>query len=304
MAHKINLEKTQNQITNTINKLVNHGQHNGIVFVSTNKEIIYKKSFGYADRSKKIPVSTDTQFLTGSVTKQFTAVAILKSLLDKNSDEGDPVKLKARIQAELNNPIEHYLPEKHKIWDGSMPAWAKTVTIHQLLVHSSGITNYTSLPDFEKQKFPTSSDLVTFFKNHVLEFLPGEKFSYSNSGYYLLGMIIQQIAQKNIDAYLDKSFFEPFEMRSTFLPTQGTVDDLIYSDARFSNLARGYQYEITKQNATLEEVKRYELMEVPGAAGSLISTTDDLLKWNNALYAGKIIPTFLLEFMLKPYLLT
>ena len=185
-----------------------------------------------------------------------------------------------------------------------MPVWAKIVTIHQLLVHSSGITNYTSLPDFEKQKFSKNSDLITFFKKHELEFTPGEKFSYSNSGYYLLGIIIQQITQQNLDIYLEKTFFEPLGMQSTFLPTQGTVDDLIRSDTRFANLARGYQYEIAKQDASLEEINRYESMEVPGAAGSLISTAEDLLKWNNALYAGKIIPKFLLELILNPYLVT
>lgn len=304
MTYKLNLEKTQDKITNTINELLNHMQHSGSVFVATNKEIIYKKCFGYADISKKIPVSTNTQFLVGSVTKQFTAVAIIKALLDKNINKNDHTKLKDLIQAELNNTIEHYLPAEHEIWNDSMPAWASTVTIHQLLVHSSGITNYTSLPDFEKQKFPKNSDLITFFKKHELEFIPGEKFSYSNSGYYLLGMIIQQVTQQNLDIYLEKTFFEPLGMRSTFLPTHGTVDDLIRSDARFANLARGYQYEITKQAASLEEVNRYESMEIPGGAGSLISTANDLLKWNIALYAGKILPKFLLDLILKPYLVT
>ncbi len=302
MIYKLNLEEVQNKIENTINQLIM--QHSGCIIVATNKETIYKKCFGYADFSKKIPVSMDTQFLAGSVTKQFTAVAILKALLDKNIHENDHAKLKEYIQAELNNTIEHYLPAEHEIWNSSMPAWAKTVTIHQLLVHSSGITNYTSLPDFEKQKFPKNSDLITFFKKHNLEFIPGEKFSYSNSGYYLLGIIIEQISQQHLDVYLENIFFKPLEMRSTFLPTQGTVDDLIRSDARFLNLARGYQYEMAKQDASLEEVNRYESMEVPGAAGSLVSTTEDLLKWNNALYAGKIIPKFLLELILKPYLLT
>ncbi len=304
MTYKLNVAKARDKITNTINALTNHTQHSGSIFVATNKETIYQKCFGYADISKKIPASSESQFLAGSVTKQFTAVAILKALLDKNININDQRKLKDHIQAELNNTIEHYLPAEHEIWNNSMPTWANTVTIHQLLVHSSGITNYTSLPDFEKQKFPKNSDLITFFKNHELEFNPGEKFAYSNSGYYLLGIIIQQITQKNLDFYLEETFFEPLGMRSTVLPTHGTVDDLIRSDARFANLARGYQYEITKHDASLEEVNRYESMEVPGGAGSLISTAEDLLKWNNALYAGKIIPTFLLELMLKSYLVT
>lgn len=297
-------EKIRDKISATINKLINHMQHSGSILVATNKETIYKNCFGYADIPKTISVTPSTQFLVGSVTKQFTAVATLKALLDKNVNESEQIKLKDTIQAKLNHTIEHYLPAEHEVWNGSMPSWAKTVTIHQLLVHSSGITNYTSLPDFEKQKFPKNSDLINFFKKHNLEFIPGEKFSYSNSGYYLLGIIIQQITQQQLDIYLENIFFKPLGMRSTFLPMQGTVDDLIQSDARFENLARGYQYEVARQDASLEEVKRYESMEVPGAAGSLISTTEDLLKWNNALYTGKIIPKFLLELVLKPYLVT
>lgn len=302
MTYKLNIEEAQNKIANAINQLFM--QHSGCMIVATNKETVFKKCFGCADILKKIPVTMNTQFLAGSVTKQFTAVAILKALFDKNVKESDPVKLKNHIQGELKNTIEHYLPEKHEIWDGLMPAWAKTVTIHQLLVHSSGITDYTSLPDFEKQKFPKNSDLITFFKKHNLEFTPGEKFSYSNSGYYLLGIIIQQITQQQLDIYLENIFFKPLGMRSTFLPMQGTVDDLIQSDARFEYLARGYQYEAAREDASLEEIKRYISMDVPGAAGSLTSTAEDLLKWNNALYAGKIISKFLLELVLKPYLVT
>lgn len=304
MTYEFNLEKIQDKITNTIYELVNQREHSGSVMIARNNVIIYQKSFGYADIAKKIPISMRTQFLVGSVTKQFAAVAILKALLDKKINENNSAKVKADIKTELNNKIEYYLPADHEIWNGAMPAWTKIVTIHQLLIHSSGIPNYTSLPDFEKQTFPKNSDLISFFKKHDLEFIPGEKFSYSNSGYYLLGMIIQQITLQNLDIYLEKTFFKPLKMDATFLPTQGTVSDLICSDARFTNLARGYQYAIAEQDATLEEVKRYETMAVPGAAGSLVSTAEDLLKWNDALYVGKIIPKFLLETVLTPYLLT
>lgn len=299
MSHLFNIEKAQHTIANTVTELLNDMHHSGCVMVTTDKEIVYKKYFGCADFAKKTLVTMDTQFLAGSVTKQFTAVAILKAILDKTVNKNIH-----EVQAELNKTIESYLPEKHEIWNGFMPSWAKTVTIHQLLVHSSGIKNYTSLPDFDKQKFPEPSDLISFFKNKDLEFTPGEKFSYSNSGYYLLGIIIQEIAQSRLDIYLEKTFFNPLEMHLTFFPTRGTVDDLIRKDLRFTNLARGYEYEIEKQHANLREVKHYESMEVPGGAGSLISTAEDLLKWNKALYAGKIIPKFLLELFLKPYLVT
>lgn len=297
-----NLKKSLNNVIDAINKSLL--QHNGVIFIGTDEEIIHRKCFGYADIQKKSLITNSTQFLAGSVTKQFTAVAILKALLDENIHEKDYTKLRDNIQAELNNTIDQYLSGNHEIWNGVMPAWASKVTIHQLLVHSSGIPNYTSLPTFENQKFSKNSDLVNFFKGHELEFNPGEKFSYSNSGYYLLGIIIEEIVQKKLDVYLEKTFFKPLEMKSTFFPMQGTVDELIQNDARFINLARGYQYDIVSYNANLDEIKRYERMEVPGAAGSLITTAEDLLKWNNALYNEKIIPEFVLKLILHPYLVT
>lgn len=281
------------KLVNTIDELVKNMGHSGSILITAENKNIYKKCFGYANVVKKIPISFNTQFLAGSVTKQFTAVAILKALLNKKD-----------IKAELNKTIEYYLPEKHEIWDDFMPAWASKVTIHQLLIHASGIPNYTSLDDFEKQKFSKSSDLINFFKGNELEFTPGEKFAYSNSGYYLLGIIIEEITQQKLDIYLEKNFFSPLGMQSTHFPMQGTVDDLIREDARFANLARGYQFEITTCNPIVEEIERYERMEVPGAAGSLITTAEDLLKWNNALYSEKIIPQFLLKLMLHPYIVT
>src|SRR5437868_1098669 len=153
-----------NEITKVVNNLVNHMQHSGCILVATNQETIYQHCLGYADISKKIPVSMDTQFLAGSVKKQFTAVAMLKAFLDKFLNESDTEQLQVYIQAELNKTIENFLSADHEVWNGSMPAWARTVTIHQLLVHSSGIKNYTSLPDYEKQTFPKHSDLISYFK--------------------------------------------------------------------------------------------------------------------------------------------
>lgn len=282
------------RITDTIEDFVKNKKHSGSIHIANENETLYKKCFGYADLQKEIPITFKTQFLAGSITKQFTAVAILKALYDKNKD----------IKAELNKSIEYYLRKEHEIWDGSLPDWASKVTIHQLLVHSSGITNYNSLPEFENQKFSKKSEIINFFKSHKLEFNPGEKFSYSNSGYYLLGIIIEEITQKGLDAYLEETFFKPLEMKSTFLPMHGTVNELIHHDARFLNLSRGYQYETIAHHPKIEEIKRYEPMDIPYAGGSLISTAEDLLKWNIALYNKKILPQSILKLMLNPYLVT
>ncbi len=281
------------KIAETIDELVKN--HNGVILIATPNENVYQKCFGYADILKKIPVTINTQFLAGSVTKQFTAVAILKALWEENSNN---------ISEALHRTINYYLPKNHPIWVGANPDWINLVTIHQLLIHSSGIPNYTSLPEYEKQKFSINSELINFFKGHELEFSPGEKFSYSNSGYYLLGILIEEITKQRLDTYLEKVLFKPLGMQSSFLPMHGTVDDLIRKDARFTNLARGFEYEITTYHPELQEIKNYEQMNAPGAAGSLITTAEDLLKWNHALYSEQIISSSLLKIMLQPYLMT
>lgn len=295
-------------INETITERLSNMQPSGTLLLSMGNEIIYKQCFGFSDSSKNIAISTDTQFLVGSVTKQFTAAAILKALFTKNIQRGmnlsDVISLKSLTRADLDKFIAFYLPEEHNIWEGSIPAWANTITLHQLLVHSSGIPNYTNLPDFENHKFLKTSDLVTFFKDSELEFIPGTKFTYSNSGYFLLGIIIEQITDQTLDAYMQSTFFESLEMHSTFLATKGRVDELISLDARCAHVARGYQFDITKQKPDLTEVNHYVSMLIPGAGGSLISTAVDLLKWNNALYSGKIIPDYLLQLMLYPHILT
>ncbi|NNM59959.1 MAG: beta-lactamase family protein [Legionellales bacterium] len=300
--------KIKKTIHDVINGLLPTMEPNGTLLVALNEEIIYKQCFGFADMANKTLVTFDTQFLAGSVTKQFTAAAILKALLDislqNGIDKNDLANLKNNIQAKLAHAVAHYLPQEHPLWDGLMPSWAKRVTLHQLLIHSSGISNYTGLPDFENKAFPKPSDLVDFFKTHDLEFNSGEKFSYSNSGYFLLGIIAQQITHQPLESYLQTQFFAPFNMHASFLATQHTAKELKQTDSRAANLACGYQFDMTKPQANLIEVKNSISMQIPGAAGSLVSTASDLLKWNNALYTGKIIPLFLLDLMLKPHIQT
>ncbi|MDX1902031.1 MAG: serine hydrolase domain-containing protein [Gammaproteobacteria bacterium] len=282
-------------------------QLSGTIMVSQNDTIVANQSFGFSDRCENIKCYTDTQYLIGSVTKQFTAVALLRALYDRAIASGlvkdNLLVAEKRINKYLNEPISNYLPAEHEIWAASMPKWANIVTLHQLLIHSSGIINYTSLPEF-KDTFlnpPKMPALVSYFKNNDLDFPIGSKHSYSNSGYLLLGEIIQQISNQTLDAYLEQTFFKPLNMSATFLATKGTVHDLKKIN-RFKKLARGYEVDIASDKPTIKEVEKYCHMQIPGAAGSMVSTASDLLLWNSALYAGVVLPNFLLDLMQKPHI--
>lgn len=296
-------QKLTTKIANTIHELVDSMQPNGTILIAINNKPIYQQYYGFADIGSKLSTSLHTQYLIASVTKQFSAAALLNALYTtvKNSSVPDH-ELENSVKTALQKTVSNYLPGTHEIWANAMPEWAHTITLHQLLVHSSGIPNYTSLPGFDGQKNMSAIDIINFFKIHALEFVPGTKFSYSNSGYFLLSALIQEITGQTLDQYLQKTFFNPLEMVSTFLPVSGTVNDLKIHDARCTNLARGYTYNITVPRAKLTEIDHYTAMQIPGAAGGLISTVSDLLRWNNALYEGKIIPLFLVKMMMQPYI--
>ena len=190
------------KLIGTLNELINTMQPNGAILIAINNEVIYEQYCGHADISKKIATSSHTQYLIGSVTKQFTAVALLNALYEKAKKNGiADNKLEINIKTALQKTVANYLPKDHDLWKAAMPAWANTVTLHHLLIHSSGIPDYTSLPGFENQQSINAADLITFFKTHALEFIPGTKFTYSNSGYFLLGMIIQQLTSQPLDVY-------------------------------------------------------------------------------------------------------
>ena len=279
----------------------------GTIMVAKDMDVIANQSFGYADSSVNIKCCTNTQYLIGSVTKQFTAVALLKALYDNVITNGiaeDDIPAAEKIINEsLNKPIFNYLSAEHEIWAGRRPEWTKIITVHQLLIHSSGLINYTSLPEF-KDTFlnpPEIPALVSSFKDKALDFQIGSKYSYSNSGYLLLGEIIQQMTGQVLDAYLEQTFFKPLNMFSTFLATKGTVHDL-KKMTQFKELARGYEVDVTNERPVIHEVNKYCHMQIPGAAGSMVSSAPDLLVWNAALYAGKLLPNFLLNLMLKSHI--
>ena len=153
------------------------------MLVAENGEIIYKNGFGQANIEWNIPNKPDTKHRLASISKQFTAMAI--------------VQLVAENKLALDQPITTYLPDYPK-------ATGDSVTIHHLLTHTSGIPNYTSFPNYrEVMRAPHSTmELVSLFADLPLEFSPGEQFAYSNSGYVLLGVIIEKITGKSYEQVL------------------------------------------------------------------------------------------------------
>lgn len=240
----------------------------GVVMVSQKGKTIYKKAFGYADREWKIPNTADTKFEIGSLTKQFTAAAIMQ----------------------LSEQKKINLDDKLSTWFADYPK-GDSVTVHMLLNHTSGIVDYTSLPGFFAQHtvaVPKDS-VIALFKNTPYKFSPGSNWSYSNSNYFLLGCIIEKVTGKSFAAYLDENIIKKARLQNTAV---NRLDSIIVFRAKgYSKSEKG-----NWKNA------EYFSMEFPFSAGSLISTAADLYKWQAALLNAKIISNSMLTKMTSPYL--
>jgi CubicO group peptidase (beta-lactamase class C family) len=217
-----------------------------------------------------IPNQPDTKFRLGSITKQFTAFLIVKL-----AEEG---KIK------LDVPITTYLPDYPK-------ENGDKITIHHLITHTSGIPNYTSVPNFlkEKSRNPSSpEEFVKTFNKLPLDFKPGEKFSYSNSGYFLLGYIIEKITGKTYEQYLQETILTPLKMANTGFD---------HSEVILKNRAAGYE----KKGKSYVNSSFID-MSIPYAAGSLYSTVEDLYLWDQALYTTKLLSEKSMESLFKSYI--
>jgi len=245
-----------------------YGQFNGAALVAEGGRVIHKKGYGLANMEWNVPVEPDTKFRIGSITKQFTAALVLQLV-----HEG---KLK------LDGKVTDYLPDYRKDTGGR-------VTVHQLLNHTSGIPSYTGLPNFfnEVSRDPYAvADFVTKYASGDLEFEPGTKFSYNNSGYFLLGAIIEKVTGKPYHAALRERILDPLGMKDTGYDLHAPV--LPKRAAGYARTPAGYV------NAA------YLDMSLPYAAGSMYSTVEDLYLWDQALYTDKVLPAAMRELMFKP----
>jgi CubicO group peptidase (beta-lactamase class C family) len=247
--------------TEKLDKLIGafaaEGQFNGSVLVAVKGKVIYKKGFGLANMEWNIPNQSDTKHRLGSITKQFTCMLIMQLV-----EQG---KLK------LDLPITTYLPDYPKK-NGDI------ITIHHLMTHSSGIPNYTSFPNFFKEhgRDPyTASKLVSYFADSTLDFKPGESFAYSNSGFVLLGAIIEKVTGKPYEQVLQENILTPLKMINTGYDHHNTI---------LKNRASGYD-KTGKRYANAG----YLDMSIPHAAGALYSTAEDLYLWDQALYTNQLL---------------
>jgi len=239
----------------------------GVVLVARDGVPLISKGYGWANAEWEIPNTPTTKFRLGSITKQFTATLVLR--------------LQEQKKLAVQDPICKYIEPCPELW--------KPVTIHHLLTHTSGIPSYTGLPDYQKTMMVprTIEQMVAVFRDLPLEFAPGEKFKYNNSGYFLLGVIIEKVAAKKYEDALRDEIFTPLGMNDTGYD---------WSEPLIRHRAAGY----TRRGDIVVNAKVLD-MQQPYSAGSLYSTVEDLLKWDQALYTDRVLPEPARTAMFTPF---
>lgn len=267
-APAIQAQKTAKQLDALVTQYAKAGQFNGTVLVAEHGKIVFTKGYGLANREWSQPNAADTKFRLGSLTKQFTSMLVMQ-LVEKG-------------QLRLDAPISTYLPNYPK-------APGDKITLHHLLTHTSGIPNYTARPGFEALSIlpTTPAAFVRTFADLPLDFEPGTAFNYSNSGYFLLGAIIEKVTGKPYAQVLTENILQPLHMQDTGYDQ---------SDIILPKRATGYDKTPTATYNT-----SYIDMSVPYAAGSLYSTVQDLYKWDQALYTTQLLSEPGKALMFKPY---
>jgi CubicO group peptidase (beta-lactamase class C family) len=237
----------------------------GAIFVFKKGEELLKKSYGYASLELTVPMPENAQFEIGSVTKQFTAAAILKLVEAK--------------KISLEDDFTDYI---------SFDTKGRKITINNLLNHTSGIPSYTEIREFwdlSIQEQPRDS-LVRLVERNDFLFEPNEALIYNNSAYFFLGLIIEKVTQKSYEEFLKQEFFTPLGMNNTnYCSNSKVVKNKVY----------GYNYSL---NGLLK--KPYINHIWPYSAGSLCSTTEDLLIWMRALHTGKVLTKPMYLSMINP----
>ena len=248
-------EETPNQWADSRLREATKGETSGLaVLVARDGKVLFQGGYGFADLELKTPVTLETKFRIGSVSKQFTAAAILRLIEEK--------------KLALDDPLSKFYPGF---------ARGNEITLHHLITHTSGLRSYTDKPDFiagvtaavEPEK------LIASFQNDPADFAPGAGFHYNNSAYFLAGEIVAKVSGKPFADYLRATFFQPLGMENT---------GIYVNAAPPPGMAKGYSFSEGKLAPALDWD-----MSWAGGAGALYSTVNDLFRWNEALHGGRVI---------------
>ncbi len=253
IALSVSGQTLEEKIDSFLQPILKEDLISGTILIGQKGEIIFSKGYGPADREHSVPNSPETAFRLGSMSKQFTAAAILI--------------LEEKGELSVNDPLSKYYPD--------FPG-ADQITLHQLLNHTSGLANFSQGADSNMFMFPHTVDqVIESLKDIPLQSAPGEKFAYSNAGYIILAGVIEKVSGEKYAVFLENNIFKPLGMSNT---GQDVYEKIV------PHRAEGYICfgpEVTRVG--------YRDMLTMSGAGSLFSTPHDMFLWDQALCSDKIL---------------
>lgn len=243
-------------------------QFSGVILLARNGKVLLSKGYGLANREHEIPNTPETKYRIASITKEFTATAIMM--------------LQEKGKLDVHDSICKYVPE-------CLPSW-QPITLHHLLNHTSGIPEfYQSFKDIDSIRRTPTTIAKTFERARAVApaFTPGEKVGYSSQGYMLLGYVIERTSGETYENFLKKNIFEPLKMADTGLESQKAILK-----------RRAYGYTRDKDKGLIN-APFYDLSYI-SAGGGLYSTVEDLYLWEQALQTEKLLKQSSLAAMFTP----
>src|SRR6185436_20902384 len=250
------------------------------VMVAQDGNILFEKSYGLADREDHVPVILQTTFRIGSITKQFTAAALLK--------------LQEHGKLSIDDKLAKYIPDFPR---------GDEVTLRQLLTHTSGIHSYTDEPDFLSRVTNTTDTgtIIEEIKKYPFDFDPGTKWRYDNSGYLLLGDIVEKVSRQSYGDFLRENFFQPLGMSNTGVYRAQLAlphEALGYSLGRSASwifLGEGF----SPGKNRFKQALNWDMSWAFGC-GALYSTVEDLFRWNEGVFDGRVLDAASLKAAFTP----
>lgn len=256
--------------------------------ISVDGDVIVTGAQGYSDFEQNKRLSRAQLMPVLSLTKQLTSAAILL--------------LQDRSLINVNDEISQYSKAFEGLWGAEpMPVWMRNITIHDLLTHSSGLIDYVGRIEVTKEigRKGFEKSLGTLIKAYKKSFETGAKYSYNNTNYYLLGLIIEEISGKDLGIFMKSEFFDPIGMKSSYILSYEQAIDIQQCEASEIFPIR-YFASPSETVPKFSPAPKVNLL-APGGDSGMVSTVHDLVKWNNALHSGKILSKTSYKKMIKPY---
>lgn len=263
---QLDMTQKSEEIDSILNECHKRDIFNGVVLVADQGEVILHKSYGISNTENKTKLQANTRFYIGGLTKQFTAALIYKLYQQKKID--------------IYKPFYRYLPEFN---DKKF----KNITVYHLLSHTSGLLDYNKYLGFDKTKNYSTNEIYELIKSKSPKFKAGESYEYCNSGYYLLGKILEKLSRKSFAQMLKNEILDPLKMNNTAYDTVWLTQNVAHN---FYRTVDGFDEYFQVSLSTLF------------SSGGIYSTAKDLYKWDQALYGSKILSDEIKKLMFTPVL--